>query len=316
VQFVVYNTSGTDTSRDIYLNGGSLSWPNDFRFTNTDNQKLSYWIESYNSTAATVWVKVDSIEAYPAPTQINVHYGKSGDAGESNGSTTFRFFDDFSGSSLDWSKWGRDYGSYGTAFFNVADGGLSFGVTSYWGENLFTDETFGDHTAVRVRMKTISQTLTNTAYSNYYPVNNAWTWPADREGRQDRYWYAGNSFGTYTISPQTYFTQDACVDGSSLRMRTNNGDWVSTNNYNPQAAPVQFYANWANSGFVVDWVFVRNYTANEPIQPMGMMGALTTTEGPEGVLPAYQPDSLRAIGNNTTMSQGGDMAINDSALPS
>jgi len=314
IMFTIHNGNGIDCGKDIYLNGHSLNWPNDMRFTNNVVTPLSYWIESYNGTVATVWVKMDIIAADPATTPIYVFCGKSGDVNQSNGSATFTFFDDFSGTSLNWSKWSRDNGAGSTAYFNVANGALSFGVTSYWGEVLSTIPTFGDNTAVSLRMKTISPTLDRTAYSNYYPVYNAWTWPADREGRQDRYWYTNNILGTYTISPQTYFIQDACVDGTSLSFNTNGASWASTNNYNPQAAPVQFYANWANSGFVVDWVFVRNYTANEPIQPMGMMRASVSTKGPEADLPADLSQDRMPKANKTKVDPGDSPMINSSAM--
>ncbi len=45
VKFVVHSGSGTDSGQDVYLNGHSLSWPNDVRFTNAANTTLNFWIE-------------------------------------------------------------------------------------------------------------------------------------------------------------------------------------------------------------------------------------------------------------------------------
>jgi hypothetical protein len=122
VQFLMHNTTGTDTAKDIYFNGGSLSWPYDFRFTNSNNQKLSYWIESNTTDTAVVWVKVDYIAA-SGSTRLNVYYGKEDDLGDSNGDATFILFDDFDDNSINSSKWVKVLGS-GSADVYEQDGEL------------------------------------------------------------------------------------------------------------------------------------------------------------------------------------------------
>ena len=67
----------------------------DIRFTTADGTPVSYWIESWDdvSEQASVWVKVPSIPI--SGTKLYLYYGNSLASSESNGSTTFRFFDDF-----------------------------------------------------------------------------------------------------------------------------------------------------------------------------------------------------------------------------
>jgi hypothetical protein len=56
---------------------------------------LNYWIESgINTTSTKIWVKVPSIPASSSKT-IYVYYGNSSATSQSNGATTFDFFDDF-----------------------------------------------------------------------------------------------------------------------------------------------------------------------------------------------------------------------------
>lgn len=68
----------------------------DIRFTTDDGiTLLSFWIESWDNTndTATIWVKVPEI-IDPGST-IYMYYGNSSASGASQGSSTFRFFEDF-----------------------------------------------------------------------------------------------------------------------------------------------------------------------------------------------------------------------------
>jgi hypothetical protein len=67
--------------------------------------KLPYWIETAeDSDYAETWVRIPIIPANNE-TMIRMHYGNPAAENEGNGDETFEFFDDFSGNSLDTSKW-------------------------------------------------------------------------------------------------------------------------------------------------------------------------------------------------------------------
>ena len=81
----ISNTAGdlTDYQVRIDLNssnvGSNFNWSNngnDIRFTNSTDDELSFWIESWNSTGqeATIWVKVISLPNN-ANTTIYMYYG-------------------------------------------------------------------------------------------------------------------------------------------------------------------------------------------------------------------------------------------------
>lgn len=76
----------------LSLNGHSLSWPNDIRFTDAAGNQLNYWVESSDAGSATVWVKESQIPASPGNAKLNVYYGKAGDSGASDGAATFQAF--------------------------------------------------------------------------------------------------------------------------------------------------------------------------------------------------------------------------------
>jgi len=107
----INNTQNTNTLTDyqvaINLTYDTDMQPDfsDIRFTNSTDDLLSYWIESkVNSSWAYVWVKVPYIPA-SSTTTIYVYYGSFGATSVSSGVNTFNFFDDFSGTSLNTSKW-------------------------------------------------------------------------------------------------------------------------------------------------------------------------------------------------------------------
>jgi hypothetical protein len=94
---VVLNSSNFDFS--LAMDKG-----HDIRFTSGERQ-LQHWIEEWDAKGkkATVWVKIPSI-APQSTVKITMHYGNPDATDVSSGSSTFDFYDDFSGSSL-FGKW-------------------------------------------------------------------------------------------------------------------------------------------------------------------------------------------------------------------
>ncbi len=76
----------------------------DLRFYDANGNELPYWIESYDSEKAIVWVKVPRIPT--SGTTIYMYYGNPNAESKSNGSAVFDFFDDFD-NGLNETKWTR-----------------------------------------------------------------------------------------------------------------------------------------------------------------------------------------------------------------
>ncbi len=118
LKLTIYKGSGIDTDNTIYLEGHVNDNFSDLRFTSSDETTLlPYWIESYNSgVSAIVWIKIDSIPSDPFSKTIYIYYDNPSATSVSNGNTTFDFFDDFPGTTLDTTKWNINSGLEGSQF--------------------------------------------------------------------------------------------------------------------------------------------------------------------------------------------------------
>ena len=71
MKLTVRKGSGTSTGSDVYLNNYCKDDFSDIRFTKSDGTtQLDYWVESYTSSSAVVWVELDSIPASPSDANL------------------------------------------------------------------------------------------------------------------------------------------------------------------------------------------------------------------------------------------------------
>jgi len=89
-------------------------------------KKVPFWIEYWNSTGALIWVRTN------LPGNVYIKFGNGLPLTRGNGDDVFLFFDDFSGSSLNTSKWYVKEGPGGS--YSVGNG-----VLSLTGNNKKTD---------------------------------------------------------------------------------------------------------------------------------------------------------------------------------
>ena len=135
VKVVVGNVSGGDVNCSGYCQDDF----DDIRFTKGDNAtELSYWMENYTSgIQATFWVNISDADV------VCMYYGNDAVSTTSNGSNTFLFFDDFSGTTIDVDKW------------DVADGTPDFSIEGFLqlenDEKIETDTDFNFQVGLRVR---------------------------------------------------------------------------------------------------------------------------------------------------------------------
>jgi len=104
---------------DFHVEGHSANFPSDtnnsgdLRFTDNDGTTLlSFWVEKVEGTSpnrvAHIWVEVK--DDLGSNVDIYCYYGNSNATNVSDGDSTFLFFDDFPGSSLDGTKWDQSTG--------------------------------------------------------------------------------------------------------------------------------------------------------------------------------------------------------------
>jgi alkaline phosphatase len=96
---LIIGESSTAPGIDVHCENHCQDFPNDIRFTNASgNAKHDYWIEETEGTTpnrySTVWIEVNSITA-SGTVDLYMYYCNSAAASNSNGTTTFDFFDDF-----------------------------------------------------------------------------------------------------------------------------------------------------------------------------------------------------------------------------
>ncbi|HEV7454373.1 MAG TPA: DUF2341 domain-containing protein, partial [Candidatus Saccharimonadales bacterium] len=152
----------------------------DIRFTASDGvTALPFWIESWNraTSSASLWVNVPTIDSVNGAT-LYMYYGNSTAASASSGNSTFDFFDDFSGGTVDPTKWTATGGTWSIASDTRADGtagGVLHGVlsarqalaTSYTGTD-YVVQVYGKQ--VGGRMWGVGTRVSN-GVSNMYTAN-------------------------------------------------------------------------------------------------------------------------------------------------
>ncbi len=289
VRFVVHSGDGTDYGQDVYLGGRSQSWPNDIRFTDNAGNLLSYWIESFNASDAIIWVNVDDIPASPAAATIDIYYGKQDDKGASNGDVTFTFFDDFNNSVIDNAKWGSPSN---TTTVSENGGVLRIIAGNFSPGYLPTLNDFSD-CVIEERVRAVQSEGTHKVYHILLMarVNGDSYVQAALRGMPDDDLYIYD--GSFEAGPVP-FENLAAGTGQWHRFTfTLSGDYVTAHVLNEATgasktvsgtttaiAPGKIAVETHETGITneVDYIFVRKYTPNTPIN--GGWGVETVTQTP------------------------------------
>lgn len=146
----VSNSVGTNNATHIFCNGKCNVGLTDIRFTLANTTELPYWIE--NATTGRVWVNLT------ANGTVNMYYGNPTTTTTSNGTNTFTFFDDFSGTL---SKW-----SYNTAKASIVNGEAQLsGGASAWSAGIRSLTTYN-----RPFIFSWTQRVDSTSFSSW----NGW----------------------------------------------------------------------------------------------------------------------------------------------
>ena len=227
----------------------------DLRFEYTDGSLwygLPYWIESIVSNTATVWIKLkDLVTAGPSVTvTVYMYYGNPYVSSASNGTNTFDLFDDFSGSSLDTSKW--DYTGSPVVSNSVVSGGL-----------ILSKQAFNAGYSARV--------LSKRAAANDYPLmwdnslsNNQFISWRDASGLWKTQTYPENILYDTGISIDTNFHKFEIA-----KLGTTAYFWMDGTLYTSNSASNTSATKLAIITTTVtwDWILVRKYVTTEPATP-------------------------------------------------
>jgi len=283
MQLTVSNSSGVSSGSTVYLNGSSLNWPYDIRFTNSSGTNLlDYWIESNTSTTATVWVEFDAIPAHPDDGLFYMYWGKASDTGASNGANTFPVEDNF-GTGTNEETWIVTSGTWA----NVAGGYIgncyyeSSGTSS--GKSSRVDQSFARGFYCRVRL--MFDTDVNNGGTLYISYNASkyiqfQIFPATGVGQISYYnENAVESKATVTINALTWYLLEVYIDQCG-----NVKVYIDGTLYITSTTGLSSFINFELSTWTTtvkfDDVLVRNYVSPEPT-----WGAWGTRETEEAVYP-------------------------------
>jgi len=256
-KFIIHSGTGDDSGIDVYLNGEADNWPYDVRFSNGSTD-LSFWRESSDANSQIVWVKLDSIPASPDMMTLTLKYGRAGWGDASNGGDTFIF-------------WG------GQA--QISAGGYIQSINSYNVTN----------TRIHARIQGITTPTGYFSLVGYAEYSSSGNWSfLGPIGNHCGYWWEygfpqcnraemnGNAAsGVGSIDTSWHVVEVYTNSGRTTVYIVNDGAAVS--NYsngttgNTHKVFVGRHPSAIGTGtFNVDWIFLRNYTTNEPT--MGTWG--------------------------------------------
>ncbi|MCK9578312.1 DUF2341 domain-containing protein [bacterium] len=271
----ITNTSGStltdyQISLDIAYDSDMQADFDDIRFTDSNaSLLLSYWIESKtDSSTAKVWVKIPSIPT--SGTTVYLYYGNSSAVSTANGDNTFAFFDDFSSSSLDSSKW----------TINGTGLSLSQSVLTITSATYISSKTnFGTGYSVRSRGQFNSTSYASIGFHSQQGVTPAY-------GALFKYNYptgnvlnalhrnpdptnTGVNLGSYSGSYKIF---EVKRNGASSCLYVINDAAVTTITTNVPTVSIPAYLDADGTPthtLDVDWIFVRSYLPSEPSSVFG-----------------------------------------------
>jgi len=255
----------------------------DVRFTSSDGAtQIPFWIESWNpsTSSATIWVNVPSIASNG--TTIYMYYGNAAATTASNGNATFDFFDDFSGGTLDPTKWTASGGTWSVVsdtkpdgtVGNVAQGSTSSRqilYSSYTGTDYVLDA-YGQQISGRVWGLGVRA----TGVANLYSINlyddlgsgtnlYVYSW-VNNSSLEATATLGATSVGG--VTSQTWYKFSIRAHSSTIDIYEQGALALSVNDSSLASGGVALYGE-ANT--VAEWsnIIVRKYAATEPTTSVG-----------------------------------------------
>jgi hypothetical protein len=282
----------------------------DVLFTASDGVTLiPFWLETWNPglSTASLWVNVPSIPT--AGTTIYLYYGNPSASSLSSGTATFNFFDDFSESTVDTTRWT----AYGGTWTIVTDtrqdrttGGVLSGTTtarqvlesSYTGTN-YVLQVYGKQMSGRVwGVGTRGNTSNNLYSANLYD---------DLDSTNNLYLYRWLQYSAValgdaavgTVSANTWYQLMVKVYGNNIDVYKDGVLEVQGTDSSLATGGVALYGE---SGTVAEFnnVFVRQYATVEPTLSIG--GSVTQGTGAVSSLAVSPTTVLGGVSSQGTVT--------------
>jgi hypothetical protein len=242
---------------------------NDLFFKSLDGAiTLDYWIENWNYDGdSIIWVKVASA----GDTQVRLYFGNVAENHtESDGNTTFKLFDDFSTSTIDFDKWNT---SDAPENFDIVGGNLRVTNSSTYPYMTSVSTSFNAYTGLVISVK-ISNITGNHSLMNQLALGNGANgcdWYGD--GDYDRRIKFNGSASWRNGDGRGFTTQDGVytlyMNSTSIITKVNRPDGVSyedtflgtTSNDNRSLSLFGPY----NASYDVEYIIVREFSDGDII---------------------------------------------------
>lgn len=313
-------TNLTDFQVAITLNTASLisagkmqSDCDDIRVTDVNGKVLPHWIETgtnaCNTTITAIWTKVPSIPTSGAT--VYLYYGNPSATNTQNGDKVFEFFDDFSGSSLNTTKWPTTVGSP-----TVSSGVLVLDGTGSSNRDIVLGSYIvGTGYAVNFRhQSSVAGNISRFGIAD--AINDSWHGGPDDaifQKYSNNYLYTDthnnnsnteNQRETYDTNYHVY--QVRYLSTSSVKFFADSNNWEHTTNV-PDSTSLKVWIQGETGTVNVDWVFVRKTAVTEPT-----VSSPTNEEKAQGPVAWWKFDECQGTtaydssgnGNNGTITIG------------
>ncbi|WP_321418828.1 DUF2341 domain-containing protein [uncultured Methanomethylovorans sp.] len=309
----------------------------DIRFE-AGGKQLSYWIQSWDKTAATasVWVKMPSLKAN-GQSEVKIYYGNPLAEDVSDGASTFELFDDFSDSRLNYGTWQSDTNGGGQVGFSSDVCNLIVPVKHPNGYSVIkSKEDFPINSSLVVKRKKVTTGVdtrgpvlqqgfvdpqsdtknwiifkteqNGETYATWGIKNNKANlkyepWDLSDVNSQDNVWYI-SEIAWYQqgdeINKVSWF-KNGVKDTKMDVVSSEETPYVPGTNMKVFLKSNTYVDGSPNTGSMsIDYVFVRNYTSQEPTVSFSTMQTeeqpvenVKETEIPELVLPEGKVLSVR-----------------------
>ncbi|ABQ24786.1 Fibronectin, type III domain protein [Geotalea uraniireducens Rf4] len=284
----------------------------DVRFYDaTTGSELSYWIEGVSAGTAVIWVKTAANSA------IYLYYGNTAAADASSAASTFEFFDDFSGTNIDASRWNV----VDPTGFTVSGGSLHGTSTS---GRLTSKATFAAGITLDIKARTTAVAVNGQAIGGFYlSAANHIGWMADQSTSKLYAVKNGSIYRNTNSSTANLLYTLTVKSASTSSQQLYNLDSSSPDQYLGTGVDTSF--TFASSPIVLgrsykddlhngqayatdwDWIRVRKYAA---VEPAVTVGAVESSAGYSFVNTWYgdTPYSATAFATTSTVVPPGGLS--------
>jgi hypothetical protein len=288
----ITNSGGALTDYQVQVSlGTSFAWGHtynngtDVHFTTSDGiTTIPFYIESWTpSTSASIWVRVPSVSS--GTTTIYMYYGNSSATSASNGSATFKFFDDFAQSTLDLTKWTKVGSPVAQIIQDNGSNVLSVQGNINHTDKFATINTSFDNFIFEAKVK-MTQDMNNSCTpeisfhytsdaNKYFTMLRGNTVITCGYGDLFMRRYQGGStkdfpFTCYDYTANVYYKYKISVNGNAIKLYLNDVVIIDQNDNGTTVINGGFsIANYGGVAVYYDDVRVRSYASAEPTSAAG-----------------------------------------------